>query len=120
LELKPVSSDNTLQTTTNNEASSDIFFYEGKIVNIKQCIQQQQAMEEERQAVLDKNNELDLQLSRCLFIVFLIREEVRNVLPVLKFKKYWKCPQQYLRTFINVSANSFFTQMNIITFVLKM
>nr|CAD2172574.1 unnamed protein product [Meloidogyne enterolobii] len=62
LELKPVSSDNTLQTTTNNEASSDIFFYEGKIVNIKQCIQQQQAMEEERQAVLDKNNELDLQL----------------------------------------------------------
>nr|CAD2171761.1 unnamed protein product [Meloidogyne enterolobii] len=64
LELKPVSSDNTLQTTTNNEASSDIFFYEGKIVNIKQCIQQQQAMEEERQAVLDKNNELDLQLSR--------------------------------------------------------
>uniref|UniRef100_A0A915NDE0 SAP domain-containing protein n=1 Tax=Meloidogyne javanica TaxID=6303 RepID=A0A915NDE0_MELJA len=61
LELKSVSSNNTLQTT-NNEASSDIFFYEGKIVNIKQCIQQQQAMEEERQAVLDKNNELDLQL----------------------------------------------------------
>ncbi|KAL7072465.1 hypothetical protein ACQ4LE_008298 [Meloidogyne hapla] len=44
-----------------NEASG-IFFYEGKIVNIKQCIQQQTAMEEERQAVLDKNNELDLQL----------------------------------------------------------
>ncbi|CAK5071366.1 unnamed protein product [Meloidogyne enterolobii] len=60
LELLSVSSNNNLQTP--NEASSDIFFYEGKIVNIKQCIQQQQAMEEERQAVLDKNNELDLQL----------------------------------------------------------
>ncbi|CAK5084253.1 unnamed protein product [Meloidogyne enterolobii] len=61
LELLSVSSNNNLQPTP-NEASSDIFFYEGKIVNIKQCIQQQQAMEEERQAVLDKNNELDLQL----------------------------------------------------------
>ena len=60
-----------IKTSVNSDASqvdavtesSGIFFYEGKIVNLKQCIQQQMAMEEERQAVLDKNMELDLQLS---------------------------------------------------------
>jgi hypothetical protein len=42
---------------------SGIIFYKGTVVNVKHCLEQQMLMEQERQNVLDANNQLEIQLS---------------------------------------------------------
>jgi hypothetical protein len=47
-----------------NISESGIVFYQGTLVNLKQCLEQQQQIENERQNIMDKNDQLELQLSK--------------------------------------------------------